>query len=499
MVKEVTQYTIDTEAIARAVALVSKETDTSSTARAALTALDTLHSFIVGRTQKRSPIDTLGDPEAQKVVERIAWFMGVEAERYLESHKEQLEKVFGFARCLSKGWAFITTDGGVTMLTGYDNNLPIEHGMMQLDGTAKLGGYEQLELPDRIVLPGPKVSFGNMHAVIEKPPTRTALAKYLANDADNFLTYRNWMIDTIRKHAKPGQKVLVVCKMKLVGMKYFPAWDHKDRRWETVNYQTDFGYQLPPSGQPCVPEQLPDDDQSGSAADAAVIHVSTQWWGGPSTGHNAWQDADAVFLFDAAWTPRHKVLADMGGLCRAAAADPDGPIAEMHSLRKQSPRFKDYRTRCMMAAHVQAACRGNLRRWDTLAICRQAGDTEGARSPAIIPECGKQLLVCGISDDAWLLENWREMFPGAPPPTLIAPQTRQRKPKGSKQDWAGRLRELLAQPGLGNEVNTRWIGEQWGVEWRKVSKEALKAMPVLKALGWTYRGGKGKAPSVFRR
>jgi hypothetical protein len=188
MVKEVTQYTIDTEAIARAVALVSKETDTNSAARNALTALNTLHTFIVARTQERVPIDTLGDQAAKKVVERIAWFTSTEAERYLEGHKDQLEKVFGFARCLSKDWAFITTDGGVTMLTGYDNNLPIEHGMMQLDGTAKLGGYEQLKLPDRVVLPGPKVSFGNMHAVIEKPPTRMALAKYLANDADNFLT-----------------------------------------------------------------------------------------------------------------------------------------------------------------------------------------------------------------------------------------------------------------------------------------------------------------------
>jgi hypothetical protein len=470
MVKEVAQYTVDIEAVARAVALTNRDENAPPEA---IIALDKLHTFLVDRAQRRKPIDTLSDRSVRELVAAIAWFTTAEAERYADG-REELLAVFGFACCLSRGWAFICTDGGVTTLTGYDNNLPIEHSAMQLDGTAKLCGYEQLGLPDRVVLPGPLVSFGSMRAVIEKPPTRMHLAKYLTK-ADNLLSYRNWMIEVIKRHAKPGQKVLVVCKKALIDMKSFPAWDHNSPNWRRVNYQTEFGYDLD------------------------GINVSVQWWGGPSTGHNAWQEADAVILFDANWTPRHKVLADMQGLCRVPANSPNGPIAEMGSLRKQSDRFRDYKLRCMMAAHVQAACRGNLRRWDHLALFRPRGDTEGNRSPIFVPQCGKQLLVCGLSDDAWLWENWGEMFPGASLPIAINSKEAAAAPKGRyKQGWADRLRDLLSQPGVPDTVSTRWIGEQLAKPWREISKRALEALPAL-AGRWEYVPGKGRAPSLFVR
>jgi hypothetical protein len=483
MVKEVTQYVVNTETIARAVNLTNGDEHAPPEA---IAALDKLHGFLVPRTQKRVPIDTLSDQAARELVDTIAWFTTTEAEHYAEG-KEVLTTVFGFAKCLIRGWAFIATDGIVT-LTGYDNNLQIEHGTMQLDGTAKLGGYEQLGLPDRKILSGPVVSFGQMRTVIEKPPTKMHLAKFLTK-ADNYITYRNWMIDVIKRHAQPGQKVLVVCKKTLVDMKQFPAWDHDSPNWRRLNYTTDFKYDLPLAG-----AEAPNDPSSG------VAHVSVQWWGGPSTGHNAWQEADAVFLFDANWTPRHKVLADMQGLYRVPANTAGAPIAEMGSLRKQSDRFRDYKLRCMMAAHVQAACRGNLRRWDYVTLLRDRADTEGSEPLKFLPTCGKQLLVCGLSDDQWLWENWGEMFPGAPAPVLNSPN-RASAPKGKgggyKQDWAGRLRELLTQPGLPHRISTRWIGEQWGVLWRNVQKQALAALPALETAGWAYQRGRGRAPSVF--
>jgi hypothetical protein len=464
MVKEVTQYTMDIEAVARAVKVVNGDENAPPEA---ITALDKLHSFIVDRAQQRTPIDRLSDQAVQELVGAIGWFTTKAATHYADS-REGVVTVFGFARCLSKGWAFICTDGGATTLTGYDNNLPIEHGTLQLDGTAKISGGRALALDDRVVLDGPTVSFGGLSTVIEKPPTRMAIAKYLKT-ADNLLTYRNWMIDVIKRHAKPGQNVLVVCKKVLTGhgLKYFPAWDHSDERWRKVNYTTAFGYDLD------------------------GINVSVQWWGGPSTGHNAWQDADAVFLFDANWTPRHKVLADMQGLRRQPACE-----IEMASLRKQTDQFKDYRTRCMMVDHVQAACRGHLRRWTNLAIYTTPGQDS---PPLVIPECGRQLLVCGISDDAWLFQNWAEMFPLAPLPIYRDHKPVAAKKGGYKQDWAERLRSTLAQPALPERVSTRWIGEQLGAEWRKVSHHALKALPALGAQGWTYEPGRGRAPGFFAR
>jgi hypothetical protein len=71
--------------------------------------------------------------------------------------------------------------GSVTTLIGYGNNLPIMHGTLQLDGTAAICGVRQLDRDGRVVLLGPLVSFGGMRTVIEKPPTRMHLAKYLTN------------------------------------------------------------------------------------------------------------------------------------------------------------------------------------------------------------------------------------------------------------------------------------------------------------------------------
>lgn len=97
-----------------------------------------------------------------------------------------------------------------------------------------------------------------------------------------------------------------------------------------------------------------------------------------------------------------------------AAGAANRPIAEMGgSLRRQSDRFRDYKPRCMMRDHVQAACRGRLRRRDNLAVF--ANDDSGK---LVIPECGRQLLICGIHEDAWCWKNWNEMFPGAPLPAV---------------------------------------------------------------------------------
>lgn len=469
MVKEVTQYTVDVEAIAKVSKRIAED---AKAPEAALVAIDALHQFILSKSQERKPIEGLHSCD-------LSWFLSQEAQRYSDRPDNiGIKLVFGFAECLQKGWAFIATDGGVTTLTGYDNNLPIEHGTMQLDGTAKVGGYSRLGLPDRIIFDGPPVSLSALNTIIEKPPTKESLATYLTK-ADNCLTYRNWMLDVIRGNSEAGSKVLVVCRKALVDKKYFPAWEREDVRWRKANFTTDFQY------------------------DVDGIQVSVQWWGGPSTGHNAWQEADTVYLFDANWTPRYTVLADIQGLNRTPATS--GPLKEQASLRKTTEQFKDYRTRNMMAAHVQAAARGRLRRWDSLAIYSD-GNPDNPPA-AIVPVCGAQKLVLGISDYRWLLEGWAEMFPGAPAPAVCAenryrdylPNVSTTATKGYKKDWDRQLIDVLSQPSLPIKVSTKWIGEQLGTEWRKISGVALKALPALEALGWTYVRGKGRAPSEFRR
>jgi hypothetical protein len=96
------------------------------------------------------------------------------------------------------------------------------------------------------------------------------------------------------------------------------------------------------------------------------------------------------------------------------------------------------------------------------------------------------------------LENWNEMFPGAPLPIVSGKAAPAARKGRYKQDWAGRLRDLLSQPGLGDKVSTRWIGEQLGRKWALIRKEALAAMPALTGR-WGYVPGKGRAPSLFVR
>jgi hypothetical protein len=113
MVKEVTQYTMDIEAVARAMKVVNGDENAPPEA---IEALDKLHSFIVDRAQQRTPIDRLSDQAVQELVRAIGWFT-TKAAGYFADSREGVATLFRFARCLSKGWAFICTDGGATTLT----------------------------------------------------------------------------------------------------------------------------------------------------------------------------------------------------------------------------------------------------------------------------------------------------------------------------------------------------------------------------------------------
>ena len=291
MVKEIQQYAIDLQAVEGAKAAVESNSDAPSQAIAGIIALERFLQERIGASVTWRPaIDLLADEDVKDLRPWLAWFDTREAEEFAQRAKHKsIAPVFGYAACLHRGWAYTTTYGNETVLMGYHNGLDIDMPMLQLDGTSDINGLRGLGLKDREVLPGPSVNYAALDAVIETPPTRMTIAKYLGS-VRNAKTYAKWLDSLIVKHAQPGQKVLVVCKKVLLGlpdtehaMYAFPTWSEDSAKWGRINYTTEFGYRL--DGR----------------------HVAVQWWGGPSSGHNAFQEADVVILADAQWEPRHKV------------------------------------------------------------------------------------------------------------------------------------------------------------------------------------------------
>jgi hypothetical protein len=488
MVKEIQQYAIDLQAVEDAKARVEADPSAPPHAIAGLIGLERFLQDRIGASVLFRPaMDRLDDDAALVLRQQLAWFTTREAQDFAARSKHKsVGPVFGYAACLHRGWAYTTTYGFETVLMGYHNGLDIgDMPMIQLDGSADISGLRMLNLQDRDILRGPTVNYGGLDAVIETPPTRMAIAKYLGN-VRNAKTYAKWLDGLIVKHARPGQKVLVVCKKVLLGVPAtdkalyaFPTWGEDSPKWERINYTTEFGYEVRVPG----------------AADP--IHVAVQWWGGPSAGHNAFQDAEVVILADAQWEPRHKVLADMQGYSRQAPTDAGSPVDEMHKLGglgAKPRRYEAYKLQAMMASYVQAASRGRLRRWSP----------DGT--------CGSQKLVCALYDTAWLLGGWDTMFPGAARPQVVGnalPIAKANKAgKGKTGRGSGRsgrrtgpsavtlLTEYLQTPGRPGTVTLDMIEAETAIRWTADRAQIQRAAAdIEKRTGYKLlRGARGRPP-----
>jgi hypothetical protein len=106
--------------------------------------------------------------------------------------------------------------------------------------------------------------------------------------------------------------------------------------------------------------------------------------------------------------------------------------------------------------------------------------------------CGRQKLVF-TGDVSRLLAYFTRLFPGAQSPLLTE--------GGPKPTREQKLYEVLSQPGLPDEVSTKWIGQQMQVPWRDVSKHLMpleRVQRVLDGLGWSYVSRSGRAGGCFR-
>jgi hypothetical protein len=446
-IKEVTVYDASPQAVRRVWEEVSKDGD-----EAARHAVDALDLFVTRRIHDRKALDHLSDQGALEMADCLQWFKRVEASRWVADHKDDAA-VFGFARSLVDNYAFITGEGGETHLIGYENNMVIDPGTIQLDATADIDGVSQLRLYGRKLQPVPRVTYEGLRTVLVKPPRGTGarLTEYLGQH-DNAIKYREWVVETIKQNTEPGLKALVVCRLDLTERRgrYLPDWDREDPRWSLVQQ-----------------------DPAGFHWDLEGRHIAVTYWGGDNIGNNAWQDADAVFLFDADYRPRRTIVADTQGMLKAKPLDARGPLVGLTSVRRKHAVVDGYMVGGLLRAHKQLALRGKARRFD-----------EHGR-------CAPQLLVCGLANYSWLLENWQEAFPGAPAPVLKVEDT-------ESGTYAQRVLALLSRPDTPDRVATRDL--DLGKPWREISKDVITPAfrRTLGTLGWTY-AGRGRGGAAFVR
>jgi hypothetical protein len=424
----------------------------------AQTNIDALVKFMASKAFDGKSLEKpRDDKEAWQVADELHWFTTAEAKQCATANWERIPRireVFGFARSMADGCAFIARNNNGargTHFVGYEPQFTIVPGMVLLDATADLDGVTSL-CAWRTHVEVPRARYDRLSIVhVECYTEEKNLSEYLKTKG-NRTSYADWMKTVITEQMEPGQRGLVVCKKVLVDDRNVPDWPAGDPRFEEpLKFTEDYGWEL----------------------DGRLLSIT--YWGGNGIGSNVWRDADAVFLFGEFFLPRRMHIGGAQGLQLAKTSS--GAIASMEELQSKS-------------VEVQGISEGHLLRWTKQMALRGRGrlfDGQGV--------CGEQKLVV-TGDYERLLLNKDRMFPGAKLTTSrhdtdLSRMTRRRQ-----------LLEILSRPQLPDRLSTNDIAELMGVRaWADVVKEALSgdAKEKVKALSWAYVSRKGRGGSWFER
>jgi hypothetical protein len=358
--------------------------------------------------------------------------------------------VFGFARALAKGYAFIARPNGgerTARYIGYQNNLAVDPGTVLLDATADIDGVVQLcswRTPHAV----PTAHYGNLH-VVSVPPLlqrNQRLTNYL-KAPKNRRAYVEWMVDTIKAHMTPGQRGLVICKLALIEQEAVPNWPEGDGRFNNKDaYTAQYGWDI-------------------EGRKLCVAH-----WG-TGIGANTWKDAEVVFLFDEFWIPRRVAIATAQGLLGQNASQ--GPLRALKGYNSRHPDVDFLWEGHLLRWLKQMALRGRARQFDEHGVC------------------GPQKLVTS-ADRTRLLANFDRLFPGAKLEIIDA--------NTEQKTQAEALLSLLSRPGLPTVLTTKWISQQMGMPWRQMTQHlSADVKRAIENLGWRYVSRRGRSGSTFER
>lgn len=414
--------------------------------------MDVLTDFMQDKSHTKASLDKPTDEKPWKLDPSLRWFTTAAAQDYVRSNKgvANVAAVFGFAKALYNGYAFINKAGSSSCLfIGYETNLLLAHGMMLLDATADIDGVSQL-CPWRFHTAVPQARYESLSIVHAPPHTKTRLAKYFTA-AKNRRAYVEWVVDTIKQNMKFGERGLVVCKKTLFDNEDLPTWPKGDPRFTNKEtYTQEYGWEL----------------------DGRLL-CATHW--GTGVGVNAWRDADVVFLFDEHHLPRRTIIATAQGLQQLKSTE--GALSKMNAINSK-------------ARSVDTLEEGHLLRWTKQMALRGRGRSFDAQG-----NCGQQKLVVS-GDLKRLLANKERIFPGAQVVTVGQQKA------DDKQTHSDALLRVLSMAHLPTPLSTGVIAQLMQVPWRDVWKNLNnngQLQQAIAGLGWTYVSQKGRGGSYFKR
>jgi hypothetical protein len=447
--EEVTVFDVELSAAQAVRELIEKDTDHADHIGPHINALV---RFMHDKSFTKASLDKPTITEPWEFDPSLRWFTTPAAHDYVRHNKanESVAAVFGFAKALVNGYAFVNRAvGSSCRFIGYETNLLLAPGMMLLDATADIDGVSQL-CSWRTHAAVPQAQYDNLSIVHVPPHTKSRLSSYLTS-AKNRRAYVDWMLETIKQNMKPGERGLVVCKLAPFKNEDVPAWPKGDRRFaHRETYTQDYGWEL----------------------DGRLL-CATHW--GTGVGVNSWRDADVVFLFDEYHLPRRIIIATAQGLQQHKSTE--GALAKMNTINTK-------------AHAVDALSEGHLLRWTKQMALRGRGRCFDAQG-----NCGQQRLVVSGSLKR-LLANKGRIFPGAQVVTSGQKKT------DDKQTHADALLRVLSMAHLPDPLGTRVIASLMKVEWRDVWKNLTNNSQLQQAiagLGWTYVSRKGCGGSYFKR
>ena len=271
----------------------------------------------------------------------LGWFASGKAQRFISSSDEQVKQVFGFGRALANGFAFMArydSYGDGARFVGYDMNMPLVPGTIILDGTADIDGLS-LIAKNRNAVGVPQVDFRNLTIThIDPEPLnvggkrkkRYKIAE-VAKRAELARPYAKWILDTMKRHSQPGEKMLAIVHKAFLGHEYLTA--HGD-------FEDAF-------------------DLEGR--EVCVIH-----WG-MGIGSNRWKDASAVFLFGEFHKPRRAMVATGLGWQEEQATV--GSLAPYQGWNRKGGPLFTLQEGDLCRWMKQMAMRGNARNIDADGVC----------------------------------------------------------------------------------------------------------------------------------
>jgi hypothetical protein len=270
----------------------------------------------------------------------LTWFASTNAMKFATSTDEQIRQVFGFGRALANGFAFLArydTYGNGARFVGYDMNMPLSPGSIILDATADIDGLS-LVAKHRHPVHVPQVDFRNLTIThIDPEPLNVGGKKKrlkvseVAKRADLARPYAEWILETIKLHTQPGEKVLTIVHKAFLDHEYLPARRDFEDAYDLEGRQVCF------------------------------IH-----WG-IGIGSNRWKDASAVFLFGEFHKPRRAMVATGLGWREEQATERS--LAPYQGWKRKDGPLLTLQEGDLCRWNKQMAMRGNARNIDANGVC----------------------------------------------------------------------------------------------------------------------------------